>query len=210
DTDLPTNARLLTSAVVSGEAQVAVRSGGLLVPRLRRVVSGGGVVSWGVGPVLITGGTGGLGAVLARHLVVVHGVRSLVLVSRRGVDAPGAGELRAELEALGVSVRLAACDVSDRVALAELLGVVGELSGVVHTAGVLDDVTVEGLTVGRLDAVLRPKVDAAWYLHELTRGMDLKAFVLYSSVSGLLGTAGQANYAAANTFLDALAAHRRA
>ncbi|AMW13429.1 polyketide synthase [Streptomyces qaidamensis] len=201
----------LTAAVASGEAQVAVRSGGLVVPRLRRAAPGdGGAVAWGEGPVLVTGGTGGLGAVVARHLVTVHGVRSLVLVSRRGEAAPGAGELRAELEALGAVVRLAACDVTDRSALAGLLADVGELSGVVHTAGVLDDVTVEGLTPERLHSVLRPKVDAAWHLHELTRDMDLRAFVLYSSVSGLLGTAGQANYAAGNAFLDALAAHRRA
>ncbi|MGW6735376.1 SDR family NAD(P)-dependent oxidoreductase [Streptomyces sp. NPDC055013] len=202
---------VLTTAVASGEVQVAVRSGGLVVPRLRRAVPGeGGAVSWGAGPVLVTGGTGGLGAVAARHLVVVHGVRSLVLVSRRGELAAGAGELRSELEALGASVTVAACDVSDRSALAALLAEVGELSGVVHTAGVLDDVTVEGLSADRLHSVLRPKVDAAWHLHELTREMRLGAFVLYSSVSGLLGTAGQANYAAGNAFLDALAAHRRA
>ncbi|WP_406206889.1 type I polyketide synthase [Streptomyces sp. NBC_01017] len=200
----------LPAAVASGEVQAAVRSGELLVPRLRRAVPGQGAVSWGSGPVLVTGGTGGLGAVVARHLVVQHGVRSLVLVSRRGESAAGAGELRAELETLGASVTVAACDVSDRSALTALLAEVGELSGVVHTAGVLDDVTVEGLTADRLDAVLRPKVDAALHLHELTRDMDLRAFVLYSSIAGLLGTAGQANYAAGNAFLDALAAHRRA
>ncbi|MCK8438946.1 SDR family NAD(P)-dependent oxidoreductase, partial [Streptomyces sp. D2-8] len=211
DADVSTDDPLLSAAVACGEAQVAVRSGGLVVPRLRRAVPGDtGEVSWGSGPVLVTGGTGGLGAVVARHLVAVHGVRSLVLVSRRGESAPGAVELRSELEALGADVRLAACDVTDRSALAGLLAGVGELSGVVHTAGVLDDVTVEGLTAERLHSVLRPKVDAAWYLHELTREMGLRAFVVYSSVSGLLGTAGQANYAAGNAFLDALAAHRRA
>ncbi|CAM5465902.1 SDR family NAD(P)-dependent oxidoreductase OS=Streptomyces chartreusis OX=1969 GN=CP983_10925 PE=4 SV=1 [Streptomyces chartreusis] len=205
-----TDTPVLTAAVASGEMQVAVRSGELVVPRLRRAVPGEGAVSWGSGPVLVTGGTGGLGAVVARHLVRVHGVRSLVLVSRRGESAAGAGELRTELEAAGASVIVAACDVSDRSAVAALLAGVGELSGVVHTAGVLDDVTVEGLTADRLHSVLRPKVDAAWHLHELTREMGLGAFVLYSSIAGLLGTAGQANYAAGNAFLDALAAHRRA
>ncbi|MFJ2008598.1 type I polyketide synthase, partial [Streptomyces chartreusis] len=205
-----TDTPALTAAVASGEVQVAVRSGELVAPRLRRATPGEGAVLWGAGPVLVTGGTGGLGAVVARHLVAEHGVRSLVLVSRRGESAAGAGELRAELEAAGASVTVAACDVSDRSALASLLTEVGELSGVVHTAGVLDDVTVEGLTADRLHSVLRPKVDAAWHLHELTRDMELGAFVLYSSIAGLLGTAGQANYAAGNAFLDALAAHRRA
>ncbi|WP_299542512.1 type I polyketide synthase [uncultured Streptomyces sp.] len=216
DTDdpgrLPT---ALPEVVASGEPQVALRGDGLLVPRLARVrpaEDAPAAPAWGDGAVLITGATGTLGAVLARHLVRVHGVRELVLVSRRGGDAPGAAELVGELAALGAeSVVVEACDVTDRDRLAELVGRVGKgLSGVVHTAGVLDDATVEGLSGERLEAVLRPKVDAAWHLHELTRDLGLTAFVLYSSVAGLLGTAGQANYAAGNTFLDALAAHRRA
>ncbi|MFF8835297.1 type I polyketide synthase [Streptomyces sp. NPDC015130] len=206
--------------LASGEDQAAVRGGRVLVPRLVRadvppadVVLAEGSVDWGRGTVLITGATGALGAIAARHVVLERGVRRLVLVSRRGGDAPGAAELAGELAAAGAEVVFAAADVADRGALAEVIAGIpagSPLSAVVHTAGVSDDVTVEALTPERLDAVLRPKVDAVWNLHELTKDLSLDAFVVYSSLAGLLGTAGQANYAAGNTFLDALMEHRRA
>ncbi|MFJ4641864.1 type I polyketide synthase [Streptomyces hygroscopicus] len=165
------------------------------------------------GTVLVTGGTGTLGAATARHLVAHHGVRRLLLISRRGPGAPGAAELAAELTGLGAQVSIAACDAADRDALAELLETVPDrhpLTAVVHAAGLLRDATVEALTPGQLDEVLRAKADAAWHLHELTRESGLSAFVLFSAAAGLLGAAGQGNYAAANAFLDALAVHRHA
>jgi len=163
------------------------------------------------GTVLITGGTGGLGTVFARHLARQHGARRLLLVSRRGPAAEGVPELVGELEGLGCQVRVAACDVADRDQLAGLLGsLVHPLTAVVHAAGVLDDGLVESLTAEQLLRVMRPKVDAAVHLHELTAGMELSAFVVFSSVAALIGSPGQGNYAAANAFLDALAAHRLA
>ncbi|GAA4232332.1 hypothetical protein GCM10022254_31910 [Actinomadura meridiana] len=168
---------------------------------------------WGSGSVLVTGGTGVLGGLVARHLVATHGVRSLVLVGRRGWDAPGMPDLVDELQSQGAVVRVVAGDVADRADVARALAVVpGDrpLTGVVHAAGVLDDALIASLTPERVDAVLRPKLDAAVHLDELTRDMDLSAFVLFSAGAGVMGMPGQANYAAANVFLDALAAHRRA
>ncbi|WP_327095841.1 type I polyketide synthase [Nocardia vinacea] len=205
----------IRAVLETGELQVAVRGDHVLIPRLEALTSADVTeqVSFGSGTVLITGGTGGLGALLARHLVTTHGVRRLLLVSRRGERADGATELVAELSRSGAEVRIAACDVTDRDALRDLLsGLPAEhpLTGVVHTAGVLDDSTFHTLTDDQVDRVFAPKADAAWHLHELTRNMNLSAFVMFSSIAGMIGSAGQANYAAANSFLDALAMQRRA
>ncbi len=163
------------------------------------------------GTVLITGGTGGLGALMARHLVRRHDVRRLVLVSRRGADAEGAQELTRELAGLGAQVRIAACDVTDRQALQAVLEAIPRehaLTAVIHAAGVLDDGLVGSLTPERLERVMRPKVEAVLHLHELTRTIELAEFVSFSSVATLVGAPGQGNYAAANAFLIALAQHR--
>ncbi|SDY87933.1 pimaricinolide synthase PimS1 [Amycolatopsis xylanica] len=203
DTDDPST---VEQALATGEPEIAVRGGAFYVPRLAKVADSEvtGESPW-TGTVLVTGGTGGLGALVARHLAS-SGVTSLLLTSRRGADAPGAAELKASLEELGATVTIAACDVSDRDSVSGLLEA-HPVNGIVHTAGVLDDGIVTSLNPDRLSKVIRPKADAAWHLHELAG--DLSAFVLFSSVSGVTGTAGQANYGAANTFVDALAVHRR-
>ncbi|MGV9367183.1 KR domain-containing protein [Amycolatopsis sp. NPDC003731] len=176
----------------STEPQIAVRDG---VPHVLR----------------ITGGTGALGALVARHLVTAHDVRHLLLVSRSGPAAPGAGELLASLRDLGADVRIVAADVADRATVTRLVGSCEPpLTAVVHSAAVVDDGVLSAQTPERLDVVLRPKADAALVLDEVTRHLPSTAFVLFSSVTGVFGKAGQANYAVANRVLDAVAYRRRA
>ncbi|WP_277762479.1 type I polyketide synthase, partial [Streptomyces sp. IB2014 016-6] len=217
DTASDTALDTLAAAIATGETQLALRAGEIRTPRLvplprtaddltpTRPAPGG--------TVLITGGTGTLGRLVARHLITRHGADRLLLTSRQGPAAPGAESLRDELTALGAEVTIAACDTSDRAELTALLaGIPAEhpLTAVHHAAGLLADATIGTLDADRLHAVLRPKVDAAWHLHDLTRHLDLTAFVLFSSVMATVGGPGQGNYAAANAYLDALAHQRRA
>jgi acyl transferase domain-containing protein/acyl carrier protein len=203
--------------VAAAEPQLAIREGRLLTPRLDWIKAaeeapGARPIDPG-STVLITGGTGGIGALIARHLVASHGVRHLLLLSRSGEGAEGAVELRAELEGLGAQATLIACDVGDRDALAAAIDSIPAehpLGAVYHLAGVIDDGVLESLDGERLRRVFAPKADAAWHLHELTAGLDLSQLVFFSSASGIIGNPAQANYAAANTFLNALAVHRRA
>ncbi len=209
----------LAAAFAAGaaEPQLAVRAGELLTPRLARLEAGGPEgAAEPLDPgatVLITGGLSGIGAAVARHLAAQHGARHLLLAGRRGPATEGAAELVAELAELGAEASVVACDVAEREQLEALLGSIpGErpLGAVIHSAAVLDNGVIESLDEDRVERVMRPKVDAAWHLHELTKDLSLSQFIVFSSVAGLVGSAAQANYAAANAFLDALACHRRA
>ncbi|MER7562283.1 type I polyketide synthase [Streptomyces sp. NPDC097941] len=196
----------LDAALRTGEPQLALQEGTVLVPRL--VAAGPATAAPPAldpdGTVLITGGTGALGASLARYLVAEHGSRHLLLASRGGRTPDWAAELPAE-------VRVVACDVSDRAAVDALVeSCRPPLTGVFHLAGVVADGVVDGMTPERVAEVLAPKADAGWHLHEATADLGLAEFVLYSSAAGVLGRPGQSNYAAANGFLDALAAYRTA
>ncbi|WP_344098364.1 type I polyketide synthase [Nocardiopsis tropica] len=208
DTDDPGRTSVLLTAVLSGDDdQVALRGGAVLTPRLAHSAREEVPVSFGDGTVLVTGATGTLGGEITHHLVDHHGVRDLLLVSRSGPDAKGAAELEASLAAKGADVVLAACDASDRGELAALLAG-RRITAVVHVAVALNDGLLTSTTPESIEDVLRPKVDAAWHLHELTS--DLSAFVLFSSVAGTLGSPGQSSYSAANSYVDMLAHHRRA
>jgi malonyl CoA-acyl carrier protein transacylase len=212
----------LQGALSSREPELAIREGSLYAPRISRAKVEAQDPSVAVelprsfdpdGTILITGGTGGLGALLAHHLANDHAAKQLLLVSRSGPASNGAAELQSSLAELGCEARIAACDVADRAALQELLDSIPQehpLTMVIHAAGVLDDGVIESLDSERLSRVMTPKVDAAINLHELTKQQThLREFVFLSSVSGILGSPRLANYAAANTFLDALAAARR-
>jgi NAD(P)-dependent dehydrogenase (short-subunit alcohol dehydrogenase family)/acyl carrier protein len=209
-------AELSAALAVEGEAALALREGKLLAPRLARVSAQEGSASSPLDPertILITGGLSGLGALAARHLAERHGAKQMLLVGRRGIDTPGAGELLSELAAIGCEAKAAACDVSDKEQLEALLDSIGTehpLGAVIHCAGVVDDALIADQSPEHIDRALAPKADAAWHLHELTREADLSHFVLYSSIAGSLESLGQANYSAANVFLDALARERRA
>ncbi|WP_232075762.1 beta-ketoacyl reductase [Phytohabitans suffuscus] len=208
--------RALPRALASGEPQLVLRGGEILAPRLAAVPPRDGEEAEAVpfdpdGTVLITGGTGTLGRILARHLVERYGARQLLLLSRTGADTADTRALAEELAGRGAAVATATCDVADREALAAVLARVPAerpLTAVFHAAGTVDDAPVTSLTAEQVDTVLRSKVDGTRNLHELTSG--LAAFVLFSGLAGVLGTAGQGNYAAASTFLDAFAAYRRA
>ena len=213
--DAETASAALASALAAGEPVAAIRDQALHAPSLTRTTPATTPPADPPldpdGTVLITGGTGTLGAIIARHLAATGQARHLLLLSRHGPHAPGADELTADLAAAGAETVITACDVSSRRALAKALAAIPAahpLTGVIHTAGTTSDATITTMTRDQIDHVLAPKATAAWHLHQLTKDTPLAAFVLFSAAAGQLGNPGQGNYAAANTFLDALATWR--
>jgi pimaricinolide synthase PimS1 len=207
----------IPTALATNEPQLAIRAGRLSIPRLTpTTTTTTNTAAQPIQPhhtVLITGGTGLLGATIARHLVTHHQARRLLLISRRGPDAPGASELANELQAHDATVQIARCDVTDRDALANLINTIpneNPLHTIIHAAGALNDKVLDSLTQTDLHQVLAPKITGAWHLHQLTTNHPITTFTLFSAAASTLGAAAQANYAAANTFLDTLAAHRHA
>lgn len=212
---------LPTALLLSDEPECAVRHNQLLVPRMQRLDPETVAASKGAkqrivrtdGAVLITGGLGDLGQHVARWLVRVHDIRDLVLTSRRGRKAPGADKLIAELAEVGAKVTVVACEMDDPESIKATMSMFNQdrpLRGVIHAAGAQDNGVLMSLTPQRCATVYAPKVEGAWNLHQQTEDMDLDLFVMFSSISGVMGMAGHANYAAANTFLDALAHLRHA
>ncbi|MEV0177667.1 SDR family NAD(P)-dependent oxidoreductase, partial [Streptomyces sp. NPDC050803] len=201
-----------TGPIHPDEPQLAIRNGQALAPRLTRTPDTETAAWPTTGTILITGGTGTLGTAIARHLATHHHTPHLLLISRQGPNAPEADQLREDLQALGSQVTITACDITNQQALAETLAKIPAdhpLTGVIHTAGAVDDATLTALTDDQIRRVLRPKVQGALNLHALTQDLDLAVFALFSSAAGTFGSPGQANYAAANAALDALAQQRR-
>ena len=209
-------AEALAAALAAAEPVAASRGTTVLVPRLTRTTPEATSSPAALDPdgtVLITGGTGTLGAIIARHLAATGQARHLLLLSRHGPHAPGANQLTEDLEAAGAETVITACDVTSRTDLQAALAAIPPdhpLTAVIHTAGTTSDATITTMTPDQIDHVLAPKATAAWHLHQLTANLPLTAFVLFSSAAGQLGAPGQGNYAAANTFLDALATWRHA
>ncbi|KAH8172608.1 AMP-binding enzyme domain-containing protein [Sarocladium implicatum] len=209
---------IVSAMMLRDEPECAVRRDLLLVPRLERVSTNKDIpAAKGLvqtdGAVLITGGLGHLGSCIAEWLVSKHGVRDIVLASRQGMAADSATQMMDRLTASGAKVTIVACDVTNCIDLKNVIETFNAqrpLRGLVHAAGLVDSGVLTSLTPNRFDRVIAPKAHAAWHLHELTKHLDLDMFVLFSSVSGVLGMSGLANYAAANTYLDALAHMRRA
>ncbi|OLZ58528.1 hypothetical protein AV521_46155, partial [Streptomyces sp. IMTB 2501] len=208
---------LLAQAIATNEQQLACRDATLLTPRLATAEAApdtdGASALDPSGTVLITGGVSPQGRQLARHLVEEHQVRHLVLTSPQALESPGADGLRDDLAERGAEVTITACDTTDRAALAGLLREIPDahpLVAVIHAAGVLDSGVLESLTEQQLNEVLGERISGAVHLHELTRHLDLSAFILFSSAAGVIGGAGYAGLASASAFLDALAHRRRA